>query len=58
MDYQPHPDSKNTPSRKARKGARNSVFIKNAGLAALKRREKKAAKRAARLAAEEEYTEE
>jgi hypothetical protein len=53
MDYQPHPDSKNTPSRKARKGARSTVFIKNAGLAALKRREKKAAKRAAQLAAEE-----
>jgi hypothetical protein len=58
MNYQEHPNSKNTPSRKTRKTARNSVYIKNAGLAALKRREKKAAKRAARLAAEEEYTEE
>jgi len=57
MQYLEHPNSKNTPSRKARKSARNKVFVTNADLAAKKRREKKAAKRAARLA-EEEGTEE
>jgi hypothetical protein len=53
-NYQKYPDSKDTPSRKTRKSARNKIFVTNAGLAALKRREKKAAKKAARLAAEEE----
>lgn len=53
MNYKKYPDSKDTPSRKARKGERSKVFIHNDGLAALKRREKKAAKRAAALAAEE-----
>jgi hypothetical protein len=52
MQYKEYPKSKDTPSRKARKSERSKVWVHNDGLAALKRRTKKAAKRAA-LEAEE-----
>lgn len=56
MQYKAYPKSADTPSRKARKAERSKIWAHNDGLAALKRREKKAAK-LARLA-EEEATEE
>lgn len=39
-NYQPHPTKKNTPSRKNRKGARNSVFMYNKRAKRLERLEK------------------
>lgn len=42
MNYRAHPTSKKTPSRKSRKGERNSVFIYNATLRAKHNREKRA----------------
>ena len=52
MNYQKYPDSKNTPNRKTRKSERNKIFMANSGLSALKRRERKVARRAAEEAAE------
>lgn len=43
MNYKPYPKATDTPSRKTRKGMRNSVFIANRKL------RKKALKRAERL---------
>ena len=52
MNYQPYSKKKDTPSRMTRKQGRSKTWAHNSSLAALKRREKKAAKRAARLAEE------
>jgi len=54
VNYQKYPDSKDTPSRKTRKIDRSRIWAHNAGLAALKRRAKKVAKRAAQEAEEVE----
>ncbi len=52
-EYKAYPDSKNTPSRKARKGDRNKTFVQNKVAGRLLRKARKAA-RDARLAAQEE----
>ena len=52
--YLPYPTKKDTPSRMTRKQSRRKIFVTNAGLAAQKRKQKKAAKRAAEEALEAE----
>lgn len=42
MNYKSYPNSKITPSRKSRKGLRNSVFIYNKSLRAKLNRERRA----------------
>jgi hypothetical protein len=55
--YTKYPDSKDTPSRKARKGERIRIFLANKEAAKKVRRERKEAREAA-LAAQEESIEE
>lgn len=45
--YQAYPNSKTTPSRKARKGERNKIFITNRAAGAKLRRARREAKAAA-----------
>lgn len=54
--YIPYPKEKDTPSRKSRKGGRNSTFIKNKLASRLQRKVRKEA-REARLSAEQEELE-
>jgi hypothetical protein len=54
MNYKPYPTSKDTPSRKTRKGARFGVFTYNHTIAAKQRKERRLARKAAEEAAQEE----